>query len=372
MAIRVLHLTSVFNRGGVETYLREVLTHLPREHVEFYFTHTRGIKGEMDDEYLESGARFIQVPERRNFLEYLRAFNGAIRENNIDIVHVHHPELQGYFLCAVRLMGAKARFVHVHNTYWDTTERGLRGAFYKTIGRRITLNGATCGIACSAMAAVYAFGKDWRCDRRFKVIHYGITLERFEEEHDRDQVRRELGIPADAMVVGHIGSFTAQKNHVKLLEIAEALFAGNKRACLLLVGDGELRPEVEELAREKGIAGRVVFAGVRDDVPRLLTAFDVFLLPSLFEGLPIALIEAQAAGVPCVVSRVITEEAGIVKDCYAVLGLDDSAPKWAGACERLAAKRDWKSSRGLEIVSKSDFNIEVSTNKLIREYESAL
>jgi glycosyltransferase involved in cell wall biosynthesis len=269
-------------------------------------------------------------------------------------------------------MGAKARFVHVHNSYWDTTEKGLRGAFYRSIGRRITLNGATLGIACSERAAAYAFGKNWQHNQRLRIIHYGTSLERFEEKHDRTQVRRGLGIPDGATVVGHVGSFTPQKNHSKILEIAEALFARDKETYLLLVGDGPLRPEVEQLAREKGIADRVVFAGVRADVPRILTAFDVFLLPSLFEGLPIVLIEAQAAGVPCLVSRVITEEARIVEDSYAVLALDDPAPKWADACERLAAKRNWKSSRGLEIVRRSDFNIEVSAGRLVGEYEDAL
>jgi glycosyltransferase involved in cell wall biosynthesis len=372
MAIRVLHLTSVFNRGGIETYLRDVLTRMPEEDVVFYFTHTEGVKGEMDDEYLERGARFIEVPEWRNIPGYLLAFKRAVRENNIDIVHAHHPELQGYFLSIARLLGVKARFVHVHNTYWDTTEKGLRGAFYKRLGRRITLNGATSGIACSAVAAAYAFGENWQRDTRLKVIHYGIPLERFAEKHDRAQVRRDLGIPADALVVGHVGSFTPQKNHRKLLEIAEALFARNKRAYLLLVGDGALRPQVERLAREKAIADRLVFAGVRDDVPRILAAFDVFLLPSLFEGLPVVLIEAQAAGVPCVVSQVITEESRMVEDGYVALGLDDSASKWAEACESLAAGKDWRSSRGFEIVSKSDFNIEVSAGRLIREYEDAL
>jgi len=365
-------LTRVFNRGGIETYLRDVLTRLPEKDVVFYFTHTQGMKGEMDDEYLERGARFIEVPEWRNISQYLLAFNRGIRDNNIDIVHAHHPELQGYFLSMTRLLGVKTRFVHVHNTYWNTTEKGLRGAFYKRLGRRITLNGATCGIACSARAAVYAFGENWQRDPRLKVIHYGISLERFAEKHDRTQVRRELGIPTDALVVGHVGSFTPQKNHRKLLEIAEALFAKNRRAYLLLVGDGVLRPEVEELAQEKGIADRVVFAGVRGDVPRILTASDVFLLPSLFEGFGIVLIEAQAAGVPCVVSRVIPEEAKIVKDSYVVLELDDRAPKWADACESLAARRDWKGSEGFEIVRKSDFNIDVSANRLIREYENAL
>jgi len=326
----------------------------------------------MDDEYLERGARFIEVPEWRNISQYLLAFNRGIRDNNIDIVHAHHPELQGYFLSMTRLLGVKTRFVHVHNTYWNTTERGLRGAFYKRLGRRITLNGATCGIACSARAAAYAFGENWQRDPRLKVIHYGTSLERFAEKHDRTQVRRELGIPTDALVVGHVASFSPQKNHRKLLEIAEALFAKNRRAYLLLVGDGVLRPEVEELAQEKGIADRVVFAGVRGDVPRILTAFDVFLLPSLFEGFGIVLIEAQAAGVPCVVSRVVPEEAKIVEDSYVVLELDDRAPKWADACESLAARRDWKSSEGFEIVRKSDFNIDVSANKLIREYENAL
>jgi len=365
-------LTSVFNRGGIETYLRDVLTRLPQEDVEFYFTHTQGIKGEMDDEYLERGAHFVEVPEWRNISRYLLAFNRGIRDNNIDLVHAHHPELQGYFLSIARLLGVKARFVHVHNSYWDTTEKGLRGTFYKRLGRRITLSGATCGIACSAKAAVYAFGKNWQRDPRLKVIHYGIPLERFAERHDRTQVRRELGIPADALLVGHVGSFTPQKNHGRILEIAEALFAKNRQAYLLLVGDGVLRPEVEELAREKGIADRVVFAGVRGDVPRILTAFDVFLLPSLFEGLAVVLIEAQAAGVPCVVSRAITEEARIVEDSYVALELDDPAPKWADACESLAARRDRKSSRGFEIVRKSDFSIDVSANRLIREYENAL
>jgi len=196
---------------------------------------------------------------------------------------------------------------------------------------------ATVGLAASAKAAVSLFGPQWHRDPRWRVLYCGIDLAPFEHQVDSMTIRAELGIPQNAFVVGHVGRFDEQKNHAFLLDIFGELASREPDAFLLLVGDGPLRSAIEDRVAREGLADRVLLAGTRGDVPQLMMgAMDLFLLPSLFEGLPLVLMETQAAGLPCVVSDVITEEATLVDPLMTRLSLSQPPSAWA---ERILAVR---------------------------------
>jgi glycosyltransferase involved in cell wall biosynthesis len=231
---------------------------------------------------------------------------------------------------------------------------------------------ATLGFAASREAAASLFGTRWQADPRWRVLHYGIDTAPFGEERpDRAAVRAELGLPADAFVVGHVGRFAPQKNHRFLIDIAAELARREPSFRLLLVGEGGLRPAVEQRVAELELGDRVVFAGSRSDVPRLMRgAMDVLVLPSLSEGLPVVGIEAQAAGLVAVVSDVVTPELDLVPGLVRRVSLDAPASVWAEALLGVRVGQPTADPReALRAVEQSSFSIRASVESLERSYE---
>jgi glycosyltransferase involved in cell wall biosynthesis len=200
---------------------------------------------------------------------------------------------------------------------------------------------------------------------------YGIELEPFRSAFDRQQVRAELGIPENAFVVGHVGRFHRQKNHVQLVEIAAELVRRDADVHVLVVGDGPLRSAIERRVAARHLSDRVTFAGRRSDIARLmLAAMDVFLLPSLYEGLPVVLLETQAAGLRSVISDTITDEIDVVPGLICRCRLSQPASAWADSVlEGRHACRDDARRRGLAQLESGPWNIEVSVRHLERFYD---
>ena len=170
-------------------------------------------------------------------------------------------------------------------------------------------------------------------------------------------------------MIGHVGRFLWAKNHPFVVKVAVALFQREPRACLLLIGDGPLQPEIEALVRTSGIADRVIFAGARADVPRLLKgAMDAFVFPSHFEGLGLAAVEAQAAGLPCVIATTIPEEIDVVPELIYRLPLDAPAELWAERILAAAATSRPAQEDALRAVCASDFEIQRSATRLLEVY----
>ena len=319
MPIRILHIVTYMGRGGLETMLMNYYRAIDRTKVQFDFLTHRDFRADYDDEIEALGGKIYRLPNLNPFSRsYLGALDCFFREHpEYRIVHSHLDCMSAIPLKAAKKHGVPVRIGHAHNSNQPRDAKYLLKLFYK----RMIAGQATQLFACSDEAGRWMFG-----NADFRVLNNAIDAGKYAfDAAIRSEVRHELGLPADALVVGHVGRFDPQKNHRFLVEIFEKM---PKDARLLLVGDGVLRPDVEQQAEALGIRDRILFTGVRTDVDRLLQAMDVFLMPSLFEGLPVSIVEAQAAALPCLISDKVPIECKKT-ELVTQIPLDASPAEWA-------------------------------------------
>jgi glycosyltransferase involved in cell wall biosynthesis len=374
--IRILHVVGGMNRGGVETWLMHVLRHIDRDRFQMDFLVHSEKPCPYDDEARVLGSKIIPCLSPSKPWLYARNFKRILREYGpYDIVHSHVHHFSGYVLYLAKQAGVPVRIAHSHNhTSAIDAKAGLHRQLYLSLTKWSISWCSTVGLGCSCNAVADLFGAAWKTDTRWQVLDYGVDLKPFYDRVDSISVRAELGIPADAFVIGHVGRFETQKNHLFLLEIAAEVAKRERKMHLLLIGDGSLRSDIEQKVVQMGLSDRVTFAGNRSDVPRLmLKAVDVFLFPSLHEGLGLVLIEAQAAGLPCIFSDVVPEEADLVRPLLQRISLSKSASIWAEAVRSAKSDASAISQRdALAVVENTPFNIAASVKKLTEVYEANL
>jgi glycosyltransferase involved in cell wall biosynthesis len=360
------------NRGGAETWLMHVLRRV--DPVDFhmdFLVHTSE-HGAFDDEIRDAGSLVIPCLNPKYPPQYARNFKKVLSEYGpYDVVHSHVHHYTGFVLRLVHSTGVQTLVAHSHNdTRGPEEQAGKTRRMYLNLMKRMISRYADCGLAASREAAEDLFGPHWADDPRWRVLYCGIDLEPFKQAVDPRQIRAELGIPENAFIVGHVGRFSEQKYHTFLIDIASEVAKDAADIRFLLVGDGPLRHAIERKVERLGLRNKVIFTGVREDVPTLmLGAMDAFILPSLYEGLPLALIESQAAGLPCVFSDILTAEADIVKHLVKRLPVNGQAFIWANAI--LAMQRNKataKDPKAVTVVEHSAFNITSSVRELIRVY----
>jgi glycosyltransferase involved in cell wall biosynthesis len=336
----------MLQRGGIETWLLQVLRHLDRQRIQIDILVQTERPGAYDAEAKALGARIWTCPiEQRSIWHYGRQFKHILRENGpYDIVHSHVHHFSGLTLRLAQQMRIPVRIAHSHNdtSALHQSPKWTRTLYLKLM-RRWIHRYATLGLTASTESAPDLFGVNWQQDSRWQRLFCGIDLLPFQHRTTSADVRAaraEFGIPEDALVLGHVGRFEYQKNHAFLLKIAEAVAQQTPQVYLLLVGDGPLQPEIKQQAAQSPLGQRILFVGQRSDVPRLMQqVMDVLVLPSWFEGLPIVGIEAQAAGLPIVLSDCITTELDAIPVLMNRLSLKQPAPLWADAILAVLARR---------------------------------
>ena len=310
--IRVLHVVRNMNRGGAETFIMNLFRNIDRSKIMFDFLVQSEKRGDFEDEIISLGGRVhrIKYVTDVGHFSYIKVLNKFFSEHKeYKIVHSHMNSMSGLILKAAKEQGVPNRISHSHNT---RSSGNMVKRAYNWIVARYIKSAATQYFSCSKEAGRWLFRNV--NEDKIKIIYNGIDIEIFKYDQQlRDDTRKTLKLD-EKLVIGHVGSFTKQKNHKLILKIFNELHKKNTSAYLILVGDGPLKSKSEQLAREYNIENSVFFLGVRKDVNALMNAFDIFLFPSLYEGLPVTLIEAQACGLTCVISDTITKEIEIVKD----------------------------------------------------------
>ena len=329
--IRVLHCVAGLGHGGYESLIMNLYRNIHREKVQFDFVSS--FPGVYEKEIEALGGVIHRIPfiTQKGPFVYTAALDRVLRASpRYPIVHSHMDKFSGLVMQRAAKADIPVRIAHSHNT---KNEGGLAFQLVKDHYGRMVLPWATDLFACSKAAADWMFGAK-AADAR--ILFNGVQPEAVAPDAAaRAAVRAELGLAGDVFAVGHVGRFTEQKNHAFLLKIFAALHARRPDSALLLAGDGPLRPKIAEQARRLGLSEAVRFLGLREDVPALLSAMDCFVFPSLHEGLPVTLVEAQAAGLPVVASSAITDEVCITP-LVRRMGLDEPAGEWAAAALELA------------------------------------
>ena len=320
--IRILHIVTHMNRGGLETMIMNYYRHIDRNKVQFDFLVHRKSYADYDAEIESLGGIIHRLPPLNPFsFKYRAALNHFFAAHKeYQIVHCHLDCMAGFPLKFAQKNGIPTRIAHSHSSNQDKNLKYPLKLYYK---KKIPKY-STVQMACSDAAGKWMFG-----GYPFTVINNAIDTELYRYSVDtRNAVRNELGIDNNAKVVGHVGRFCPVKNHSFLLEVFAKIKEQLPSAVLLLVGDGELRANIESKIQTMGLSDSVIMTGVRSDVPHLLQAMDVFLFPSLYEGLGISVIEAQTAGLPCVVSHTVPPEC-MITNLVQKISLDETVAVWS-------------------------------------------
>ena len=325
--IRVLQVVTIMNRGGLETMLMNYYRRMYRSQIQFDFMVHRQEKGHYDDEIVNMGGRIIRMPQIRpgNYQLYFKKLEGFFTTHKeYKVVHSHINENSSFVLRAAKEHGIPCRIAHSH-----LSDLGLDIKLpFRLYARYSMKDYPNKYFACSRNAGKWLFSKRVLDSNELVVLNNAVNVEEFKYDVvKRKTVRKELGLQNE-LVIGHIGRFNKQKNHEFLIDIFRAVSEVNPDAILLLAGDGDLRRKIEDKVKRLGLTSKVKFLGVRNDINSIMQVMDLFLFPSLFEGLPVVLVEAQAAGLKCIVADTITRESDITGRVE-FLSLSETPEKWA-------------------------------------------
>jgi len=355
-------------RGGIETWLMHVLRNINRTKYQIDFMVNTYEKQAYDDEIKSLGSDIIPCSQPAHPVDYGRNFRRILLERGpYDVMHIHGGLASGYTLKLAAHAGVPCRIIHRHST---SEEKGrLRSSFYRLITKRWMMKYMTDGMGCSSDACSYLFGPNWRQDPRIRVLLYGFDFSKFLNLPDRIEVRKSLGIPADVLVVGHVGRFHPAKNHSFFIEVCRGIAKRRKNVFFLLVGDGPLKQQIESQVSAFECKDRFIFAGSTPNVDAMMSAMDTFLFPSHYEGAPIVVLEAQAAGLNCIISDVITQEIEVIPNQITRLSLSENAEIWADTVLKAAESPKPPQRKSAKLVIDSEFGIAKCIANLTAVYE---
>lgn len=322
--MRVLQVVTYMGRGGLETMLMNYYRHIDRDKLQFDFLVHRAERADYDDEIEALGGKMYRLPRLVPWSKsYKTALNAFFDEHpEYKTVHVHKDCLSSVILKAAAEHSVPIRIAHSHNANQDKNLKYPIKLWY----RRSIPKYATKLFACGNDAGDWMFG-----NAPYEVIRNAIDVDKYRfEPSKRNDMRERLGL-TDELVVGHVGRFSKQKNHTFLIDIFAALLRKEENAVLLLVGGGDGMKDIRKKVESLGISDKVRFLGVRSDVADVMQAMDVFAFPSLYEGLPLTLVEAQASGLPCLISDSIPPDCILTEDLMHTMSLASSADEWADA-----------------------------------------
>ena len=361
--IRVAHIIGKWLGGGVESVVMNYYRHIDRTKIQFDFICDEDSTNIPYEEIKKLGGKVILVPPYQKVFKYHKKLKEVLKSGGYKIVHSHINTLSVFSLFAAKCAGVPVRIAHSHST---TNKKEKKKNLLKQVLRPFSKVFATDYMCCSELAGRWLFGNKEYDNGNVYLLNNAIDLDKFKyDEEKRKEKRKELNIEDDTLVIGHVGRFVEQKNHRFLIDIFNEVHKQKENSILLLAGQGPLMEEMKEKVKILGIEDSVKFLGQRNDINELYQAFDVFCLPSLYEGLPVVGVEAQATGLLCIFSDDMTKETKVL-DTTEFLSLNQSVEEWTYTI--LKKYKSFKRKNCINEISKKDFNIKKEANKLTQKY----
>lgn len=361
---KVLHVVYAMNTGGVESWLISIYRQLDREKIQFDFLVNTQEKAFFDDEIRQLGGNIIYAGALNNPLAIYQTAKSLLSVEKYQAVHCHNVENSTPVLKAAVVNNIGIRIYHSHNDLnMKLTHLSFFKSMYLKVNRLWALKYANRFLAVSKSAGDSLFKGEG-----YRLLSLGIDVEKFNPANKNNISKSDFSLAEDDFVVGHVGRFDIQKNHVFLVSIAKVLIQLNPKIKFLLVGKGKLKEEIKSKIKEYGLDNYFLFTGLRSDVPQIMSqVMDAFLFPSLFEGLGLVLVEAQAAGLPIVCSDVIPDEAVVNTDLVQRISLSQPAKEWAETLmTHYEQNKHYEKEKAYRIIEGSSFNLN-NTIKILEE-----
>lgn len=332
--VKVLYFVDRMLRGGIQTFVIENMKHIDKEKIQIdYLLLDDGNKYELEDTLKEMGANVyklygVWIKKPTDYFNYFKKINGFFKEHHdYKVVHLHSSSKNFYVLKAAKKYGIPVRIAHSHSIGFQSKSKiqNIIGNIFKPLLKRY----ATNYFACSKNAGEWLFGERQIKNSNVKIIHNAVDLERFKfDEQKRKAIRKQLNIDSE-LVIGHVGRFVKLKNHDFLIDMFSVIHKKNKNSILMLVGNGECEEEIRNKVEKLELSPYVRFIGFKDNVNEYILAMDVFVFPSLFEGLGLVLIEAQATGIKCFTSKNVVPLEAKVSNVLEYIPLESGVENWA-------------------------------------------
>lgn len=364
--IRILQVMGGLNRGGAETMVMNLYKSLDRKEIQFDFiTHSK-TRDDYFDEIKKMGGKIYVFPKFKgyNLISYRKTWKDFFNLHpEYKLLHSHLRSFASIYLPIAKKHGLKT-IIHSHST---SNGKGAKSIIKKVLQLPLSRQ-ADYLFSCSMEAGKWLFGDEAICKDNFYIVNNSIDVNNYRyNEKIRNRYRKILNIE-NKIVYGHIGRLSEPKNHMFLLDIFKKIYEINKDSVLVLVGEGDYREKIETKIFESNLSKNVIMLGSRNDVSRILQAVDVFLFPSLWEGLPVSVVEAQAAGLPCLVSNRVTREVAL-SPCIKYLPIDKGVDIWVK--EALSTYGD-RNEDYSDLIIKSGYDIKSTSKWISSFYEKIL
>ena len=364
---RIAQIIGKWVGGGVEAVVMNYYRNIDHNKIQFDFICDDDSTNIPYDEIEKLGGKVILIPPYQKVIEYQKELRRVLRDGDYKIVHSHINTLSFFPLMAAKKVGVPIRIAHSHST---TNKVEWKKNLMKIALRPLSKIVANNYFACTEHAGRWMFGDRSFDNSNVYVLNNAINLESFKyDKKIRKTKRKELGIEDDTLVIGHIGRFVHQKNHSYLIDIFNELHKKNSNSVLVLAGQGPLMDEVKNKVNDLNLQDSVKFLGQRSDVSELYQAFDIFLFPSIYEGLGIVLIEAECAGVLCFASTDVPAIAKVTNNLD-FISLNEEPGVWA--TKILDRLKDYKRKDCVKVVQKAGYDIKIEVKKLEEKYRDLL
>ena len=365
--IKVLEVIAELDRGGAETLLVNILNHIDLNKFQVDFLCYGNKKFDYEKEIKKFNCKIFRLlpPYQIGMKNHIKEVAKFLKKEQYDVVHVHNLFNCGPVLFAAYLAKVKVRIAHSHNTdYLDEGKISFKKRIYYILAKLLLNLFSTNKLACGEDAGKFLYYR-W-C--HFTVIKNGIPIQKYKfDKKTQEEYRKKFHFANDTLILGHVGRFTEQKNHKDLLKIFSLVLEKNPNCILVAIGKGEKQDEIKELAKKLQIDKNILFLGTRDDVDKLYNMMDAFVFPSLYEGLPFTIIEAQCNGIPIFLSDTITKEVDLTNS---LTFLPYNEPiKWGEEITKLQPKAKHKNF--LEEIAKNGYDITTTVKEIEKIYEGA-